>query len=601
MSRRSAARAKASPYDALVEDGLVSADELQDCLRRAAAQRRSPEQLLIAEHQVPVARIGAALARHFDVPYEPFQRGRVRSEALQGLLRREFVVEHGWMPLEESPDGLVVVCTDPEQVRAARVVPQVFARTSRFAWRVTTATEFGQMLAQLYGGGEGGAIGDLLTDLSVPLDEDPDNDALLESAAADNEVVKFVNKLVVDAWQQRASDIHIEPLPGKGKTGIRFRVDGTLMPWLEVPAHFRQALVTRLKIMCDLDISERRRPQDGKIRFRRFGPLDIELRVATVPTAGGVEDVVIRLLAAGEPLPLERLNLSPHNLPRLLATVSKPHGLFYVCGPTGSGKTTTLHSILRQINTPETKIWTAEDPVEITHKGLRQVQINRKAGIDFAMLMRAFLRADPDVIMVGESRDEETVSMSVEASLTGHLVFSTLHTNSAPESIVRLLDMGMDPFNFADALLGVLAQRLAKRLCECKEAYAPEADEVRAFVTEYSDALRQTPAWRADRAGASKALYEGWLREHGRQGRLFFHRPRGCERCRDTGYRGRIGLHELLVADDAVRRLIQERARVSEIFETGVRHGMRTLKMDGMEKILLGLTDLSQVRAVCMR
>ncbi|WP_322579120.1 GspE/PulE family protein [Rhodoferax sp.] len=246
--------------------------------------------------------------------------------------------------------------------------------------------------------------------------------------------------------------------------------------------------------MCDLDISERRKPQDGKIKFKKYGPLDIELRVATIPSAGGVEDVVMRILAAGEPIPLEKLGLTAHNKARLEATVSKPYGLFYVCGPTGSGKTTTLHSILKFLNTPDTKIWTAEDPVEITQKGLRQVQINKKAGIDFALVMRAFLRADPDIIMVGESRDKETVSMGVEASLTGHMVFSTLHTNSAPESITRLLDMGMDPFNFADALLGILAQRLAKKLCDCKQAYVPDAEELRLFAAEYAEELTPLPS-----------------------------------------------------------------------------------------------------------
>jgi type II secretory ATPase GspE/PulE/Tfp pilus assembly ATPase PilB-like protein len=333
-------------------------------------------------------------------------------------------------------------------------VPQVFPRINKFAYRVTTQAEFQETLAQLYGAGaEGGSIDQLLADMDGGPIDDGSNDDSLESAAADNELVKFVNKVIIDAYNQKASDIHIEPMPGKFKTGIRFRIDGTLMPYIEVPAHFRAAMVTRLKIMCDLDISERRKPQDGKIKFKKYGPLDIELRVATIPTAGGVEDVVMRILAAGEPIPLEKLGLTPHNKARLEKTVTKPYGLFYVCGPTGSGKTTTLHSILKFLNTPDTKIWTAEDPVEITQKGLRQVQINKKAGIDFALVMRAFLRADPDIIMVGEMRDPETTGIGIEASLTGHLVFATLHTNSAPESIIRLLDMaGARGWRLAEAL-----------------------------------------------------------------------------------------------------------------------------------------------------
>src|SRR5438477_5752693 len=244
--------------------------------------------------------------------------------------------------------------------------------------------------------------------------------------------------------------------------------------------------------MCDLDISEKRKPQDGKIKFRKFGPLDIELRVATIPTAGGVEDIVMRILAAGEPIPLEKMGFTTRKHEELTNAVSKPYGLFFVCGPTGSGKTTTLHSVLKFLNTPDTKIWTAEDPVEITQKGLRQVQVNRKAGLDFAAVMKAFLRADPDIIMVGEMRDKETTGTGIEASLTGHLVFATLHTNSATESIIRLLDMGMDPFNFADALLGILAQRLAKRMCSCQEAYTPAQDEIKHFLTAYCGELVNT-------------------------------------------------------------------------------------------------------------
>ena len=597
-----AARHKATKFDGLVADGVISEAELEQCLVDARSEGLAVEHVLMGKFKVKPAQIGPSLARFFGVPYEPFNTGRIRSEALHGPLKREFIEEQGWIPLEESPDGLVIMCVDPEAVRGARVVPQVFPRIAKFAYRVTTLTEFQETLAQLYGAGvEGGSIDQLLADMDGGPIDDGNNDDSLESAAADNELVKFVNKVIIDAYNQKVSDIHIEPMPGKLKTGIRFRIDGSLVPYIEVPAHFRQAMVTRLKIMCDLDISERRKPQDGKIKFKKYGPLDIELRVATIPSAGGVEDVVMRILAAGEPIPLEKLGLTPHNKTRLEATVSKPYGLFYVCGPTGSGKTTTLHSILKFLNTPDTKIWTAEDPVEITQKGLRQVQINKKAGIDFALVMRAFLRADPDIIMVGESRDKETVSMGVEASLTGHLVFSTLHTNSAPESITRLMDMGMDPFNFADALLGILAQRLAKKLCDCKEAYLPDADELRLFVTEYAEELRHSKAWQADYAGEARKLVENWVNHYGQDGQLKLYRAVGCDKCGGTGYKGRIGLHELLVSDDAVKKLIQERARVAELFSQAVEGGMRTLKMDGMEKILMGLTDIKMVRQVCIK
>ena len=597
-----AAKHKATKFDGLVADGVISEAELERCVGEARTEGKSVEHVLMANFKIRSAQIGPSLSKFFGVPYEPFNAGRIRSEMLHGPLKREFIEEQGWIPLEESPEGLVIMCVDPEAVRGARVVPQVFPRINKFAYRVTTFTEFRETLGQLYGVDvEGGSIDQLLAEMDGGPIDDGINEDSLESAAADNELVKFVNKVIIDANSQKASDIHIEPMPGKFKTGIRFRIDGTLIPYIEVPAHFRQAMVTRLKIMCDLDISERRKPQDGKIKFKKYGPLDIELRVATIPTAGGVEDVVMRILAAGEPIPLDKLGLTQHNKDRLERTVTKPYGLFYVCGPTGSGKTTTLHSILKFLNTPDTKIWTAEDPVEITQKGLRQVQINKKAGIDFALVMRAFLRADPDIIMVGESRDKETVSMGIEASLTGHLVFSTLHTNSAPESITRLMDMGMDPFNFADALLGILAQRLAKKLCDCKESYVPDAEELRLFAVEYSEELRHSKAWKADYAEESRKLVAGWVKAYGSDGHLRFYRAVGCDKCNKTGYKGRIGLHELLIADDPVKKLIQERSRVAELFAEAVEGGMRTLKMDGMEKVMMGLTDIKMVRQVCIK
>jgi type II secretory ATPase GspE/PulE/Tfp pilus assembly ATPase PilB-like protein len=587
-------------YDALVQEALLTQPELERAGRRARERDVDLEEVLEGELQVRRAAIGAALSSFFKVPYEPFRAERVKPVDLLRNLKAQYVEENGWLPLEDGPGGLVVLALDPERTAASRIVAQLFPK-AKVAWRVTTRAEFRQTLDAFFGSGLAAneSVGELLSGLED--DEDGESSAEV-SEAVENELVRLLNKVIVDAYRQGVSDIHIEPQPGKGKTGIRFRKDGVLVPYIEIPASYRNALVARIKIMCDLDISERRKPQDGKIRFRKYGPLDIELRVATVPSAGGVEDVVMRILQAGEPIPLAKLGLTDYNLARLLPAIEKPYGLFFVCGPTGSGKTTTLHSILHHLNTPETKIWTAEDPVEITQKGLRQVQVNRKAGLDFASVMRAFLRADPDVIMVGEMRDKETVSTGIEASLTGHLVFATLHTNSAPESIVRLLDMGMDPFNFADALLGILAQRLARRLCTtCRQSYHPDQAEVEALLAEYCEDLRGTASFRDNPEAARTRILDGWRERHGdAAGRFTLYRAVGCMEC-NKGYRGRIGLHELMLGTDAIKRLLVEHSRVASLLAAALDDGMLTLKMDGIEKVFAGLTDIKMVRAVCIR
>ncbi len=589
-------------YDYLISDAVLSAGEFDLASRQARKKAVDVETVLVDEFQVKLPAIGQALSKFFGCPYEAFKSDRVKPMDLLRNLKREYVEANQWLPVDDTREGLVVLCLDPERVRNSRIASNVFPK-ARIVYKVTTQKEFKDTLNQFYGQEtvDSGDIDDLLSGMEDEVIEGEGADDV--SAAADNELVKLVNKVIIDAYHQGASDIHIEPYPGKAKTEIRFRKDGALGPYIEVPASYRNAIVARLKIMCDLDISEKRRPQDGKIKFKKFGPLDIELRVATIPTAGGVEDIVMRILAAGEPIPIDKLGLTQKNLDKLKKTVAKPYGLFFVCGPTGSGKTTTLHSVLGSLNTPDTKIWTAEDPVEITQKGLRQCQVNKKAGMDFATMMKAFLRADPDIIMVGEMRDKETTSTGIEASLTGHLVFATLHTNSAPESIIRLLDMGMDPFNFADALLGVLAQRLARRLCpKCKQAYTPEPAEIKSLLNEYCEELMSTEPFKKDAKAAVEAVYKEWVKIYGNEkGQLTLYRPVGCDACSESGMKGRLGLHELLIATDRMKKAIQEHARVAEMLALCLEEGMRTLKQDGIEKVLMGLTHMKEVRSVCIK
>src|SRR5450830_4863 len=591
-------------YDLLVSQGIISNAELELAQRSARKKGLDLEDVLIEEFEVKPADISKSISAFFGVPVEPFKHDRMKPMDLLKPLKREYVEANGWLPIDDTKeDGLVILTADPERIKSSHIVSNIFPKHNKISYRTCLLRDFKLTVNQFYGAsGMTGNIGDILSTMDDEDDSGYSGASEDMSAASDNELVQLVNKIIIDAYNQGASDIHIEPYPEKGKTEIRFRKDGTLVNYIEVPPSYRNALVARIKIMCDLDISEKRRPQDGKIKFKRFGPLDIELRVATIPTAGGIEDIVMRILAAGKPIPLDKLGLSAHNNAKLKELVAKPYGLFFVCGPTGSGKTTTLHSALGHLNTPDTKIWTAEDPVEITQKGLRQVQVNKKAGLDFAMVMKAFLRADPDVIMVGEMRDKETVATGIEASLTGHLVFATLHTNSAPESIVRLLDMGMDPFNFADALLGILAQRLGKRLCECKKPYTPAADELKAMLTEYCVELQNTMSWKKDPDSSFKAIYQTWQKNFANEkGQFTLYKATGCDKCSNTGYKGRVGLHELMEGTDAVKKNIQEHARVAEMFATALEDGMRTLKQDGIEKVLRGITDMKQVRAVCIK
>lgn len=578
----------------LIIQKIMTVKEMEQAFQDSREKNIDVETHLIEYFHIDPNDIGQAYASFFDVPFEPYKSNRVQPVALQRSLSQDYVLANEWLPLDESEEeGLIILTPEPEKVRNAHTVEQAFSRRSKITYKVCLKRDFISTVDLFYS----------FQDIVTAEKEDAEELKIANQVRAqDNEMVKLVNRIIIEAHNQGASDIHIEPYPDRGKTEVRFRKDGTLVSFTSIPPAYRNALASRIKIMCDLDISEKRKPQDGKIKFKKFGPLDIELRVATIPTAGGLEDIVMRILASGNPLPLDQLGLSASNEARLKEIISKPYGLFLACGPTGSGKTTTLHSALRFINTPETKIWTAEDPVEITQKGLRQVQINPKTGLDFATAMKAFLRADPDVIMVGEMRDHETASIGIEASLTGHLVFTTLHTNSAPESVVRLLDMGMDPFNFSDALLGVLAQRLAKRLCSCKQAYTATPDDIELLLKEYCLELEHTSSWQNDPQAAKEALRKEWIKTFANtSGQLTLYRRLGCKKCDNTGYRGRIGLYELMEGTAALKKNIQDRARVSVMLATALEEGMRTLKQDGIEKVLMGITDIKQVRAVCIR
>ncbi len=569
-------------FDFLIENNFLTQQELDQAVADARKSNRSLEDILMSEYEIPKKYIMAALGKFFNVETVEFKQNTPIPGQLMAGLKLPFLRNNVWVPLGEEDGKIIIAIDNPHDLQRIGEIKALFLGKS-FILRVALKQDILELI-NLFSEDE-----QQLSDIGVILNQLQEEAEEIEEAEStvgeeDSAVVRLVNKIILDAYARGASDIHIEPFTGKDNTQVRIRIDGSCSVYQTIPFHFRNAVVSRIKIMSDLDISERRKPQDGKIKFKKFGGKDIELRVATVPTQGGLEDVVLRILAANEPVDLEKMGFSKSNYDNFISAITQPYGLVFLCGPTGSGKTTTLHSALKYINKPETKIWTAEDPVEITQKGLRQVQVKPKIGFDFAAAMRSFLRADPDVIMVGEMRDKETTSIGIEASLTGHLVFSTLHTNNAPESITRLLDMGMDPFNFADAILCILAQRLARTLCnDCKQEYHPLKENYHELLREYGE------------EDFAKNIDIPYTED------LVLFKPVGCENCNNSGYRGRMALHELLMGTDEIKRLIQNKARVDEIRSQAIKDGMTTLKQDGIEKIFNGNLDLLQVRKVCIK
>lgn len=574
----------------LLREKLLTQQELDAAVGSQQRDRKLPlGEILVEMGVLDRATLNRLLVRKLGIPFVDATRFDVEPEVVK-LIDRRLAEKHCVMPLFRAKNEIVVAMenpTDPGPVHdlrfytKLRIVPVMASRESIFA---AIRTHYGQQASARN-------VRDLTSTMGIEgtIEQEPQEPVVTES---DNALVRMVNQIILDAYERKASDIHIESYQGKLDTKIRFRLDGELESYLDIPARFRNAMISRIKIMANLDIAERRKPQDGKIAFERFGPAKIELRVAIMPTTGGMEDVVMRVLAAAEPMPIDRMGLRPQVLSEVKRLANLPHGLFLICGPTGSGKTTTLHSVLGYINTEKKKIWTAEDPIEITQSGLRQVQVNPKIGLTFAVAMRSFLRLDPDVIMVGEMRDNETTKTGIEASLTGHLVFSTLHTNSAAESVLRLLDMGMDPFNFADALLGVLSQRLVRALCaDCKRPRKASAEEVESMLLEYCDGSSQDAA----------AVRERWRSTYAdKQGQLTLYSAAGCEKCAKRGYRGRLGIHELLVNTRAIKRLIQSRANLEALQQSAMSEGMLTLRQDGITKVLQGHTDLEQIHSVAI-
>ena len=578
-------KAQQSRFDLLLEKGDLSREQIDEVMEKSRNEERSPEDILLSEYGMNKESLGESLSVYFNAPFVQFDESIDPPLYLleHRNLKADFLKQNNWVPLVQNGSNVDVLMVNPDDLGKLDEIRFILG-TSDINPNITLKSDLDAFIdrffTELHGEDKLASFEEEVESSSDEVEEDETfslEDSLGEN---DSKVVKLVNSILVEAWKRGASDIHIEPDANAKNCTIRFREDGTCYEFTKLKNSLTRPIVSRLKIMAKLDIAERRLPQDGKIKLKlpKMNQ-NMELRVATMPTIDSQEDVVLRVLASGEPLPLETLGLGENVLERFKSMIYQPYGLILVVGPTGSGKTTTLHSAIRYINTTDQKIWTAEDPVEITQRGLRQVQVNNKIGLDFAAALRSFLRADPDIIMVGEMRDYETAHIGIEASLTGHLLFSTLHTNSAPETVTRLLDMNLDPFNFSDSLLCVLAQRLAKTLCSrCKEAYTPSQEELEELRAEFGED------------------WENWFDQSFLMHPTLY-RPVGCNRC-VGGYKGRVGIYEMMVNTEDLKRFIKKKSPTEELQEQAMRDGMLTLKQDGILKVVKGMTDIKQIRKV---
>ena len=576
------------PYDQLVQDGRLKLDQLEDAEVKAASTSKPITEILRKEYEITSEEIGRALSAFYQLPFHNYSEEKKIDKALLENLNKNFMATNYWVPIENDGEKAVILIADPSNEELIMEIQNII-RAVYCEFHVALGEDIHKYLGlDVKGNSKMDAFTNLDAmivdarglDISADAKKEEDDDILNQDQ--ESQVIQLVNKIIAKAYNDGVSDIHIEPHKGAAAGEVRFRVDGVCRTVMKIPASLMRPAVSRIKILSNLDIAERRKPQDGKISLKISGKV-VELRVATLPVVNG-ESAVMRILAAGDKaMPFDKLMLSDSNQEAVRDFIANPHGLILVVGPTGSGKTTTLHAILALLNDGERKILTAEDPVEITQPGLQQVQVLPKAGYTFAIALRAFLRCDPDIILIGEMRDHETAGAGVEASLTGHLVFSTLHTNSAPETVIRLLDIGLDPLNFADCLVGVVAQRLVRTLCpKCKVPHKPNEELMHRLKHFYGE--EYYPELKIDEETIE-------LRKMG-------DKPT-CDKCLGTGTRGRVGIHEVLKGTTEMKKLVAKRAPVAPIRDQAIADGMRTLMQDGIWKIFKGSIDFEQLQRVC--
>jgi type II secretory ATPase GspE/PulE/Tfp pilus assembly ATPase PilB-like protein len=575
-----------SRFKYLLSNEIVSLNQLMQAFMLSKNSKKSIEQILVERFNIEKETVLKSISNFYGCSYRTYDcEIHKPMELITHNLKKAFLLQDLWVPISWSKDGVEILVNDPTNLSRVDHI-KALIKSNKIIFTVGFEEDIVAFINNFFGEkkiepnfDDTSYDFDILPDVSFEEEVEVEEEEK-EFSESSSKVVRLVDQLIMAAWRTNASDIHIEPSPITRSTSIRFRIDGVCSEYMKIPFSLSKGIISRIKIIAGLDISEKRLPQDGKFRFDRKGIPPFEIRLATYPTAGG-EDAVLRVLAKAGVMKMDDMGLSEKDLTIMKKIITQSHGLILVVGPTGSGKTSSLHSALDYINNPNIKILTAEDPIEITQLGLRQVEVKRQIGFDFAMILRSFLRADPDVIMIGEMRDFETASIALEACLTGHLVLSTLHTNSAPETVTRLLDMGMNALNFSDALLGVLSQRLVRRLCiNCREAYHPSKEEFEELV---------------DKIGKEEFKDTGIKYTSD----LTLYRPSNCEACNWTGYKGRMGIYELMENTVEIKRIIKRQVDTENLFKQARKDGMTTLMQDGVMKVFRGLTDINEIRRVC--
>lgn len=568
-------RMKDELAEILIKKEFLTKKQLEKAQKKAEEENKELDKVLVELGYITEKELYTVLAEELGFEFLDLSEVELKTELSQ-FLPDNIAKRYNAVPVKLDGEKLVVAMTDPLDTNA---VDDIMLLTGMEIETVmATESDIRKAINRLYGSTEIAEADELSASIAeVKLDElssvefgDLEEEEIsvdkLKEMVDEAPIVKLVNQIIFHAISDKASDIHIEPWPKE--VVVRYRMDGILHEIMRIPKHILAPMVSRIKIMSALDIAERRKPQDGKIHLKYEGR-EFDLRVSTIPTVNG-EKVVMRILdKSSVMLGLDRLGFMPDIREKLEWLISKPYGMILVTGPTGSGKSTTLYACLNKLNQGTVNISTVEDPVEYQIQGINQVQVNPKAGVTFASALRAFLRQDPDIIMVGEIRDHETAQIAVEAALTGHLVLSTLHTNDAPSAATRLIEMGIEPFLVASAVVGVLAQRLARTICPaCKEPYVPPKEALKDIGLAYTEE------------------------------EIVFYKGRGCEVCKGTGYKGRTGIHELLIISDAAREVILRRGSANEIKRAVLEEGFKTLQDDALRKVLEGIITVEEALRV---